>query len=826
MTVTALSDTTLPAMPAAIRDAEASKDIMRSLRHFHLGNPQAKSELQPAAGDSLPALLNPFRDSSRLRFDYPLFLQSVDEVVVDLAPEQLAVPLSRMLSEAVQSFAPDAEASKVLKDNLPWLERELRGKLDESEGPVDATPLLETGCKALVERLALPGESSEKLQADIDKLLEAAPAGGSLLAYGRFPAIHLLIHTIRNVAAPRHAQFCDEVADKARQLRILLKVEDEKSAEAKSAEKLAGSIGGAGALLDPKALSGMMGHSRGSISMSAERRKRIEDALAVLDSFKDESVLVRVVHTGGLSDEDWLSHTANFEPVADADPCAKATELFDTEAERLSKIFAAVRIAQLEIDDNYDNAMHDPWFAGFGWQAFSQKELLLTPAVVALEDANRVAGEGLSSFSRLLSSGRPVQVMARVQAHNNPGCRDDEGPFDSFRTELGYLGISHRQAFVAQSTAARHEHLIDGLLSALNSTRAGLHLINTGLKTAGREIALNAWLVAGAALEGRAHPFIRVNPSAGCAAADCVDYEGNPMPESDWPIHSFTYKDEDDQVVETDLAFTFADYSMLLPKVRDEHFVTVPGECESDDLVPVAEYLEMPQEAMSNYVPFIWAVDAGNGLHRLAVSRTLINACQDRLCYWRSLQEYSGARNSHVAKAITTARSEIQAAADAEIAEANAAHEQALADARSDAAGEVMGRLTDMLLGMDMVNMSATPAATPAGAPVADATRETAPAEEVVVDDEDEEEEIGGFEDPWIDTPLCTSCNDCLKVNPIMFFYNDANQALLGDLASGTYAQMVEAAELCPSKCIHPGKPWDQDEANLDELQQRAAPFN
>ena len=82
------------------------------------------------------------------------------------------------------------------------------------------------------------------------------------------------------------------------------------------------------------------------------------------------------------------------------------------------------------------------------------------------------------------------------------------------------------------------------------------------------------------------------------------------------------------------------------------------------------------------------------------------------------------------------------------------------------------------------------------------------------------------FDEPWIDTPLCTSCNDCLKVNALLFVYNEEKQALLGDPKKGTYAQLVQAAELCPAKCIHPGMPLNPDEPGLDALIQRAAPFN
>ncbi|MCW9088468.1 MAG: ferredoxin, partial [Gammaproteobacteria bacterium] len=98
--------------------------------------------------------------------------------------------------------------------------------------------------------------------------------------------------------------------------------------------------------------------------------------------------------------------------------------------------------------------------------------------------------------------------------------------------------------------------------------------------------------------------------------------------------------------------------------------------------------------------------------------------------------------------------------------------------------------------------------------------------EEPVAEAVPEEEEEPLVEEPWIDTPLCTSCNDCLAINPLMFIYDESNQAILGDLNTGTYAQMVEAAEICPSKCIHPGAPWDSSEPNLDELKQRAAKFN
>jgi ferredoxin len=416
-----------------------------------------------------------------------------------------------------------------------------------------------------------------------------------------------------------------------------------------------------------------------------------------------------------------------------------------------------------------------------------------------------------------------VQVFVRVLAHANPAATADEDPFQNYRTELGYLGISHRQAVVSQASAARHVNLLQRYAAALDATRTSLHLINIGLRPTGQDLGLNAWLVAGAALEGRVHPAFSINPAAGDAFADRMEFSGNPQPDKDWPLHPFKYLDDTGVTVEQELAFTFADYALLIPRLH-HHFAVVPNECDIEDLVPVAEFLQMPEEKVHEHVPFVWAVGTGGVLHRVVISRALVQACRDRLNFWHTLQEMAGVRNKHIDNAIAATRAEVEAQAAAEKAAMQAEFEAELARVRAEAAGEVMGKLTDVLLGMDFSSGAPRPSFAASTAPVstpAEAAEEKVE-EEVPVE---EEEEIL-VEDPWIDTPLCTSCNDCLAINPQMFVYNDTNMAVIGDLSAGTYAQMVEAAEICPSKCIHPGQPWDPSEPGLDELKERASKFN
>jgi NAD-dependent SIR2 family protein deacetylase len=80
-------------------------------------------------------------------------------------------------------------------------------------------------------------------------------------------------------------------------------------------------------------------------------------------------------------------------------------------------------------------------------------------------------------------------------------------------------------------------------------------------------------------------------------------------------------------------------------------------------------------------------------------------------------------------------------------------------------------------------------------------------------------------DEPYIETPRCTTCDECTQINDRMFIYDENKQAYIADPDAGTYREMVEAAESCQVCIIHPGKPRNPDEPNLDELIKRAEPF-
>ena len=804
-------------------DSMDASSIMHTLRHFHLGNPDAVEPLEPLNQDFLPALLNAYRDTSQLRYDYPLYLYPCD--TTNNIHSSLAKPLSEFLQECVLQFAPSTTSAIALKDNIPWLERALRNVTRATEAPTLMKPLLVDACTELVQHLNFSGDNLQRLQADIEQLLANVPDDGLILAYKRFPALHLLMHLIRNQVLPQISLFKQEMGQSIHALQNLLNVDDTKRSEASSASALKSNIS-SNQFFNTDSLSKVIQHSKGSLSLSKQRRQRIEKALHILKDFREKEILVHIIHANNKLDHSWLDNSDCFTNEHHDDPCFRATQVFDREAQRLAEVFAAARIAQLEIDNCYDEAIHDPWFKYFNWESFSKKELILVPSVIVLEGEHRLMDESMVSFSHLLNSGRPVNVFVRVKAHDNPAAKKGEDPFHNYRMELGYLGISHRQAVVTQCSAARHQLLLSQFEMALNATRTRLHLVNIGLREVSENLDLNAWLVSGAALEGRAHPFFSFDPAAGDSIADRMDFSGNPQADKDWPTQAFSFQNKAGEINDVELAFTFADYALLLPNLK-HHFALIPLVCDSESLIPIADYLALATDNIDHLVPYIEAVNDNNELRKLAVSRALIHACRDRLNFWHSLQEMAGIRSRYIEEAERRIHAEADAKIAQHITQMKDEFSIELEHAKTDAAAQVMGRLTDILLSMDLSDNRAIPRKT--------ASEKSTPSmpETLIPEDIDApikkeviEEENNTFDDAWIDSPLCTTCNDCTDINSLMFAYNDTNQAYIVDVSAGTYQQMVEAAELCPSNCIHPGQPWDKDEYDLEDLMDRAEPYN
>jgi ferredoxin len=301
-----------------------------------------------------------------------------------------------------------------------------------------------------------------------------------------------------------------------------------------------------------------------------------------------------------------------------------------------------------------------------------------------------------------------------------------------------------------------------------------------------------------------------------------MDFSGNPAADEDWP----------DTVVEFDrgngsestflLPVTVADWALLQDAYADEYLPVPPGS-STEALTPLGTYLSLaPEEAMER-IPYVWGVTPDGKMRRLVVTRRLTIACRERLDFWHTLQELAGIRSEYVLEAVRRTRAEAEAEAAEERESMAAAHAEELAEARRTAVADAMQTLSNRLLDLDLAMPLAAMSGAAAGAPTAaPPTPSAAPApaapaaepEPAIISDE-----------PWIDTPLCTSCNDCINVNQLLFTYDGNKQAIIGDPKGGTFAQLVMAAEKCPARCIHPGMPLNPEESGLEDLLRRAKPF-
>jgi len=236
--------------------------------------------------------------------------------------------------------------------------------------------------------------------------------------------------------ADARSRFLRELRQGVASLLDLLTVDDAKRAPA-SADKVAASLGGdAARFLSVSRLMAVFGRRAGKPAvMDTERRRRCEAALAVLEEAvrrQQDSPAFRLFQAGGAPVE--LS----------PDPCAEALDFCDRQLREIEPVLRALRVAKLEAAAAYDAAIHDEALKRFDWQAADPHEIAALTVPIAVESAERLS---LNSFSRLLLSERPVQVLAA-----------SSGP-DANVADPGAIALAHGGAFVVQSSMARPEHL-------------------------------------------------------------------------------------------------------------------------------------------------------------------------------------------------------------------------------------------------------------------------------------------------------------------------------------------------------------------------------
>jgi ferredoxin len=344
--------------------------------------------------------------------------------------------------------------------------------------------------------------------------------------------------------------------------------------------------------------------------------------------------------------------------------------------------------------------------------------------------------------------------------------------------------------FVLQSTSSNLYALRDRVRRGMACRGPSLFSVFSGSPDDASE--LPPYLTAAAAMKSRAFPAFTYDANAGTNWATRFAFENNRNPDSDWPVEDFDYADEGLQRVREQIRFTYADF-VLGDQRHASHFAVVPRERWTAAMMPVADWLTLPEREAGDRVPYVLAVDGADRLHRVIVDSRVIQATRRCLLLWHRLQEHGGINNSHAEQALVREK----AAWDEQKEQELEALRQSVASAAPLAAAPVAEAVQAAV-------------SAPAEAPV------SAPAEAAPAHSPDE---------AWIETSRCSSCNECRNINDRLFGYNENKQAYIDDISAGTYKELIEAAEACQVAIIHPGKPKNPNEPGLEELLERAKPF-
>lgn len=699
-----------------------------------------------------------------------------------------ALPRTGLAPAAIQELLPQLPALESeypvyvsAKFELTPFARLLDGKVEDAVAAIrafraaapdkDLIALADVKARAIAAIPGLPEAAAKNLS-------KALPADGWLVPFtpNALPLLYAAILTTNRRAAKEC--FVNNVLHQCERLRELLRLDDSRSPEGTTADTLSASMGAEAGYFNTSALATAFRRKPAATErMSKVRRERVEGILTTLSKAIEETRREPVF---------WLFHSATAPSSATAfggdlrqsgDSFDAALEFCDSRLERFARYLRAMRAARLEVDSAFDPAVHEEWLARFDWQSADPDELAALPAFIVLEPAEWLARTSFASFGRLLRSGRPVQILAPYHGLHH---HEDENDLSGFMPDFGYLSIAHREAFVLQSSLARREHLAEGLATMSQCLRPAVAVVSVPPAHEANLDDTHAWLESNLLYLSRAFPLYRYNPDRGDTWMDRFELLLSPAAE---------------QICAAHVAAVSSDFR--------SHFRVIPesvwaGEEVGSEQLELNAYLEQYRQTPPLAIPFLWVTDRAGRQQRAIVTRELVNLSRDRQHAFRIFEELAGVNNAYVEAAVAKARAEAQE------------------KVRNEGANAAIHRVVAMLMEGPAVAAAPLPAQSLAAAAAIAATPDSAPPAA---------EAAEPSEEPYIDTFLCTSCNDCMKVNAQVFGYDANKQAFIADAKAGTFAELVKAAEGCPAKCIHPGEPRPGDASATPAVRARAAKF-
>jgi len=717
--------------------------------------------------DLRPALFAGYRDLTALRYDFPLLLMK------EAPGGDFVQSLSGLVDSALQGFAHGKDGERIRKHILQQ-EQKIRALI--TTGATGSLTALWD--KAAASLLAETRAGTGELMTDsLSRTRAALKLDGEVIDCDAVMPARLLRHAWSTLQEKKARRFRHDIDRLLLKLADILRVDFLRSKAGRSAQSLEVSVGTSyNDAFDFEAMSRMLAKATPEALLPERRRRRIGWLLAVLKSQR----FFAVPAVAG----DGPAAPYSFE----FDSCSAALKAYRERLPRLIELAKAIAIATLEVESEYLEARHDAFFQGFGENGLDPKELAPFPDYLVCVSADAMRGAESARLTEMLSASLQVKVLVRtddISEESPPG--SGHVAFSHQSKQLASMAIGFNDVFVLQSSSSNLFQFRDRILEGLMYRGPALFSVFSG--ASGKTSGVPPYLSAAAAMESRAFPAFTYNPAAGSDWASRFSLADNPQAELDWPVQAFAYEDEAHQRIAEDVAFTLVDF-LACDRRYANHFARIPREKWNGTLASVGECVAGETRGLPDRVPCLLMVDGNNVLQKVVADDQLVREARRCREMWHSMQELGGIHNSHAQQLLARERKVWE--------------EQLQRDTET--------RARDKTPAAPASASTAASALTAQAAPVAAAVPAEAPQEK-------------SSDAAYIETPRCTSCDECTKLNNKMFAYDANKQATIANPDGGTYLQLVEAAESCQVSIIHPGKPRNPNEPGLEELLKRAEPF-
>ncbi len=316
----------------------------------------------------------------------------------------------------------------------------------------------------------------------------------------------------------------------------------------------------------------------------------------------------------------------------------------------------ALRIAKLDLANDYDPEVHDRYFRTFAWADFTPDELNLLPTVISMGGDGATYDIGFGALSRVLSTSTPIKVVVlNSGAYSNTGGQastasltgqdSDLSRFGAAhagkqeeRKELALIAAFHPNVYVVQSCAAMQGHFLKHAVEFLNHNDSPA-VLDVYTPCQGEQGIADpmASRHARMAVESRMSPLFVHDPRRGSDLHSRFSLEGNPDIDKDWTTNTIEYV-EDGALKLMEAPLTPAEFALSEGRFRKQ-FRPLAQDAAG---ISIHEYVTLSMTDRAGKTPFVWSTDDDKKLIKMEASQTIVHLVQERRKNWRTLQYLAG----------------------------------------------------------------------------------------------------------------------------------------------------------------------------------------